>query len=88
MGAHMGSIWVPYRLLAGYDPFQKANNHRQMGSFTWGPVYVTLLQLAVASRIYKLCAKQTSNSVLRLFFYALPNNERSTKYSGLTYSVK
>ena len=54
-----------------------------------------LLRSAVAGRIYKLCAKNTSNSGLteplcraQASFYALPNNERGTKYRGLTYSAR
>ena len=49
----------------------------------------------MAGRIYKLCAKHTSNSGFGRtlmpfsgYFYALPNNERGTKYCGLTYSAK
>ena len=49
----------------------------------------------MAGRIYKLCAKHTSNSGFdRTFmpcsgyFYALSNNERGTKHRGLTYSAK
>ena len=56
---------------------------------------VSLLRSTVAGRIYKLPAKHTSNSGFdRTFkpcsgyFYALPNNERGTKYRGLTYSAK
>ena len=56
---------------------------------------VSLLRSTVAGRIYKLRAKHTSNSGFdRTFkpcsgyFYALPNNERGTKYRGLTYSAK
>ena len=58
-------------------------------------VLCSLLRSAVAGRIYKLCAKHTSNSGFdRTFmpclgyFYALPNKERGTKYRGLTYSAK
>ena len=48
----------------------------------------------MAGRIYKLCAKHTSNPgfdrtfmLCSGYFYALPNNERGTKYRGLTYSA-
>ena len=58
-------------------------------------LHPTLLRSAVAGRIYKLCAKHTSNSGFERtimpcssYFYALPNNERGTKYRGLTYSAK
>ena len=54
-----------------------------------------LLRSAVAGRIYKLCAKIHQIQVLteplcraQASFYALPNNERGTKYRGLTYSAR
>ena len=49
----------------------------------------------MAGRIYKLCAKHTSFSGFdrtfmprSYYFFALPINERGTKYRGLTYSAK
>ena len=54
-----------------------------------------LLRSSVAGRIYNLCAYHTSNSGFdrtfmpcSCYFYALLNNERGTKYRGLTYSAK
>ena len=51
--------------------------------------------MAVAGLIYNLCANHTSNSgfdrtfmLCSGYFYALPNNQGGTKYSGLTYSAK
>ena len=56
---------------------------------------IKLLRSALAGHIYKLCANHTSNSGLteplsraQAIFYALPNNERGTKYRRFTYSAK
>ena len=53
-----------------------------------------LLRSAVAGRIYKLCANHHQIQVLteplclaEAILNALPNNERGTKYRGLTYSA-
>ena len=53
------------------------------------------LRSAVAGRIYNHCENHTSNSVLteplcraQAILYALPNNERGTKYLELTYSAR
>ena len=55
----------------------------------------TLLRSAVAGRIYKLCANHHQIQVLteplclaQAILNALPNNERGTKYRGLTYSAR
>ena len=57
------------------------------------PQFITVGR--TVGRIYNLCASHTSNPGFdRTFmpcsgyFYAPPNNERSTKYRGLTYSAK
>ena len=60
-----------------------------------GHTHALMLQAAMASSLYNVHAKHTSNSGFdRTFmpcsgyFYALPNNEQSTKYRGLTSSAK